>query len=365
MADFLLSRASERGRQHVQRARIHDHRTPPRRMPDRRVSRRPRRGRRRRHPQDGPHRHADAGELLALEPRARGAPKARRASRTGGARARHRARPPGPRARRHRGELAPRARSGRRLGTRDFLELALGVVEALAWVHARHVIHKDLHPGNLVVAAEGTCADHRLRARHAALARVADAMPAGVVEGTLAYVSPEQTGRINRVVDSRSDFYSLGVTFYELLTGRSRSRATAWSSSTPTSPAGPCRRTSSTRTIPEAVSAIVMKLCAKTAEERYQSCAGLRADLEACLSAWCRPPRFRLTRQRRSTSSGSRSAPTNSNAGTPDDPSPIDLFDFRTCREARDEHSVRSPASWSTASGAQLAAFGLLGQMRW
>src|SRR4029079_13588392 len=101
-----------------------------------------------------------------------------------------------------------------------FLELAPRIVRALAVVHAAGVLHKDIKPDNII-------ADPELR--RVALAdfsiasvlteeRSAAASPE-VLEGSLAYLSPEQTGRMNRPVDYRTDYYSLGVTFYELLTG--------------------------------------------------------------------------------------------------------------------------------------------------
>ncbi|WP_293275010.1 AAA family ATPase [Microcoleus sp. PH2017_18_LLB_O_A] len=106
-----------------------------------------------------------------------------------------------------------------------------------------------------------------------------------LLEGTLAYISPEQTGRMNRAIDYRSDFYSLGVTFYEMLTGE-----------LPFSAIDPLELVhchiariapaphSLKPEIPEAISAIVMKLLEKTAEDRYQSADGLRFDLETCLA---------------------------------------------------------------------------------
>src|SRR6185295_12287195 len=111
--------------------------------------------------------------------------------------------------------------------------------------------------------------------------------PPEVIAGTLAYMAPEQTGRMNRSVDSRSDLYALGVTFYELLTG-----ALPFSASEPMEwihchiarkPVPPEERVAG---IPGPLSAIVMKLLAKTAEERYQTAAGIEADLRRCLAEW-------------------------------------------------------------------------------
>ena len=100
-------------------------------------------------------------------------------------------------------------------------------------------------------------------------------------------MAPEQTGRVNRSIDSRSDLYSLGVTFYEMLTG-----SLPFTASDPMEwvhchiarqPAAPSERL---RSVPGAVSAITMKLLSKTAEERYQTAAGVESDLRRCLSQW-------------------------------------------------------------------------------
>ena len=108
-----------------------------------------------------------------------------------------------------------------------------------------------------------------------------------MIAGTLAYMAPEQTGRMNRSVDSRSDLYALGVTFYELLTG-----GLPFTAADPIElihchlarePVPPRERL---QEVPAPLSAIVMKLLAKTAEERYQTAAGVEADLRMCLQRW-------------------------------------------------------------------------------
>ncbi len=112
-------------------------------------------------------------------------------------------------------------------------------------------------------------------------------MPPEFIDGTLAYMAPEQTGRMNRSVDSRSDLYSLGVTFYEMLTGSlpfAASDPMEWVHCHIARQAiAPGERASG---IPAALSSIVMKLLAKTAEERYQTAAGVEADLRRCLTQW-------------------------------------------------------------------------------
>ncbi len=180
-----------------------------------------------------------------------------------------------------------------RLGIGEVLDLAIGIADALASVHERRVIHKDLNPGNIVVGgAPGEVRIIDFGIASLLSREAADATPTGVVEGTLAYVSPEQTGRINRAVDARTDFYSLGVTLYEILTGQvpftGADRMELVHAHIARRPVPPHEIDTA---IPETLSAIVMKLCAKAAEDRYQSCAGLAADLRACLEAWRREGR--------------------------------------------------------------------------
>jgi predicted ATPase/signal transduction histidine kinase/tRNA A-37 threonylcarbamoyl transferase component Bud32 len=175
---------------------------------------------------------------------------------------------------------------GQPLELSRFLTLALSLASTLADVHSRNVVHKDIKPSNIILepSGQGRLIDFGV----ATLQKIEhlDAAPSHMIEGTLAYMSPEQTGRMNRVVDYRTDFYSLGVTLYELLTGRRPFQggdALAWfhahMAQTPTPPHELHRH------VPPAVSAIVLKLLAKTAEERYQSAEGLKADLERCREA--------------------------------------------------------------------------------
>ncbi len=170
----------------------------------------------------------------------------------------------------------------------EFLPIAIALAAALRRVHARGLIHKDIKPANILVdAASGAVwltgfgiASRLPRER-------ANPEPPDEIAGTLAYMAPEQTGRMNRSIDARSDLYSLGVTFYEMLTGTLPFTAAdpmEWVYCHIARLADPPdMRAVQT---PKAVSALVMKLLAKTAEERYQTAAGLEADLRRCLAEW-------------------------------------------------------------------------------
>ncbi|WP_437480332.1 ATP-binding sensor histidine kinase [Sorangium sp. So ce1014] len=175
---------------------------------------------------------------------------------------------------------------GRDIGPAAAIRVALQLAETLGAIHDRNIIHNDIQPSNLLVdPGLGAC---KLTAF--AIASLLPAERAAVCDpwssggGMLHYMSPEQTGRMNRAVDFRSDYYSLGVTLYELTTGSLPFETTdpmelvhAHIARTPILPhqARP--------SVPEALSAVIMKLLSKTAEARYQSAFGLRADLLACL----------------------------------------------------------------------------------
>ena len=169
-----------------------------------------------------------------------------------------------------------------------FLRLAVGVAAALGKVHQYGLIHKDIKPANILVntaSGEVRLTGFGISSRLTRERQPPD--PPEIIAGTLAYMAPEQTGRINRSVNSRSDLYSLGVTFYEMLTGClpfTASDPMEWVHSHIARQAdAPGERASG---IPEVVSSIVMKLLAKTAEERYQTAAGVEADLRRCLNEW-------------------------------------------------------------------------------
>ncbi|WNG39856.1 AAA family ATPase [Archangium violaceum] len=179
--------------------------------------------------------------------------------------------------------------TGQPMEVSRFLSLALSLVSTLGEVHCRNVIHKDIKPSNIMVEPSGET--RLIDFGVATLQQVEhlDAAPTHLIEGTLAYMSPEQTGRMNRAVDYRTDFYSLGVTFYELLTGQRPFQARdalEWChvhmAQTPRPPH------ELNPQVPPALSALVLKLMAKVAEERYQSAEGLQADLERCREALSR-----------------------------------------------------------------------------
>ena len=170
----------------------------------------------------------------------------------------------------------------------DFFSLALQVVEALGQVHNRQVMHKDINPSNIIYSAATGKANIIDFGLSTILPRENIARShMNVLEGTLAYISPEQTGRINRAVDYRTDFYSLGVTFYELLTRQlpfeEKDPLALLHSHLAKTPIPPHQVN---RSIPVALSDIVMKLLSKNAEDRYQSAYGLKADLNTCQQQW-------------------------------------------------------------------------------
>ncbi|MFV8755271.1 protein kinase domain-containing protein [Nannocystaceae bacterium ST9] len=169
--------------------------------------------------------------------------------------------------------------AGARLG---FLHIAIALARTLAQVHERGILHRDIKPSNILVDGESRqvfLADFGLSMLVASDTRYFS--DPDVVEGTLPYISPEQTGRIKRAVDFRSDLYSLGATFYELLTGRRPFVATTPLELIHAHLARRARPVHELRPeLPSLLSAMVMRLLEKLPERRYQSAAGLQADLE-------------------------------------------------------------------------------------
>ena len=167
-----------------------------------------------------------------------------------------------------------------------FLRIAIGSTKAIGHVHRRGLIHKDIKPANVLVEDNGSAwltgfgIASQLPREHQS------PVPLEIIAGTLAYMAPEQTGRMNRSIDARSDLYSLGVTLYQMLTG-----ALPFAADDPLGwvhchiarePVSPAERA----VVPEPLSSLTMKLLAKNAEERYQTASGLEADLRRCLAQW-------------------------------------------------------------------------------
>ena len=194
---------------------------------------------------------------------------------------------------------------GRRLAIREFLAVAVQLAEIFHGLYLNRVIHKDIKPANILIHPE----TQQVKLIDFSIASLLpketqEIQNPNVLEGTLAYISPEQTGRMNRGIDYRSDFYSLGVTFYEMLTGELPfstedpmellhchiakmpmalgNREWGTGNRVGASLADRLQGTGNREEIPQVIADIVKKLMAKNAEDRYQSALGLKYDLEKC-----------------------------------------------------------------------------------
>ncbi|HSI61256.1 MAG TPA: AAA family ATPase [Ideonella sp.] len=169
-----------------------------------------------------------------------------------------------------------------------FFPLALSLAEALECLHRQHVTHRNIQPAGLLRNAATGQAQLLDFSRASMLDREqVPLISPDQLEGALAYLAPEQTGRMNRLVDYRADFYALGATFHELLTGRPpfvADDALEMVHCHLARAPGPLRALRPE--LPEPLSQIVLKLLAKLAEDRYQSAAGLRHDLAHCAREW-------------------------------------------------------------------------------
>ncbi|MEG4421611.1 AAA family ATPase [Microcoleus sp. LAD1_D5] len=207
-----------------------------------------------------------------------------------------------------RGEALKKFLNSRPLELKEFLGIAIQLADTLGKLHDNQIIHKDIKPTNIIItpaSLDVKITDFSIATR---LSRETQTLShPTLLEGTIAYISPEQTGRMNRSLDYRTDFYSLGITFYEMLCGEVPFKATdpmelvhchiakqpvpLWHMISAKEENSRVEITSDTRQsqiqndeIIKAISDIVMKLLAKTAEDRYQSAYGLKADLEQCLN---------------------------------------------------------------------------------
>ena len=176
----------------------------------------------------------------------------------------------------------------------EFLDIAIKLAETLHYLSGERIIHKDIKPANIVINPESGKIQLIDFSISSLLPREQQQLVnPNVLEGTLAYISPEQTGRMNRGIDYRTDFYSLGVTFFEMVTGE-----LPFESSDPMElvhshiakmprALGNCELgIGNGGAIPEVIENIVRRLMAKNAEERYQSALGLKYDLELCRQEW-------------------------------------------------------------------------------
>jgi predicted ATPase len=183
-------------------------------------------------------------------------------------------------------ELILERRKSEELNLTEALRIAAGLARAVSQVHRQGLIHKDISPKNILVNEAGEVWPTGFGIASQLSNERQPSSPPEIIAGTLAYMAPEQTGRMNRSIDARSDLYSLGVTLYRMLTGRLPFAATdamEWVHCHIAREPAPAH---SICDLPVPLSYVVMRLLAKTAEDRYQTAAGLETDLLHCLTQW-------------------------------------------------------------------------------
>lgn len=161
----------------------------------------------------------------------------------------------------------------------DFLNIAIEITHILGRIHHHRIIHRDINPNNIIITEDSQVKIIDLGIA-SQLSNKTLYIGEHVLEGTISYISPEQTGRMNRRIDHRSDLYSLGVTFFEMLTGQlpfqGKDKMGLVHAHLATPPISPEEINPH---IPPVLSKIIQKLLSKNAEDRYQSAYGLRVDL--------------------------------------------------------------------------------------
>ncbi len=169
-----------------------------------------------------------------------------------------------------------------------FFKIALQVVDAIDELHIQHIIHKDINPGNIIInknTLKVKLTDFSISSQ--LIQENQENLSLNNIEGTLAYISPEQTGRTNHAIDYRTDFYSLGVTFYEMLTGQlpfqTEDTLELVHYHLAKMPTSICTINPD---VPSMINLIIEKLMAKVPEERYSSSQGLKSDLIQCQLQW-------------------------------------------------------------------------------
>lgn len=183
------------------------------------------------------------------------------------------------------GQTLKKAFKGKHEDVEDFLHIAIALADVVGKLHEQNIVHKDINPNNILVDLQARDVNiisfgiaSKISSKEQHLGNPDQ------LEGTLAYMSPEQTGRMNRVVDYRSDLYSLGITFYEMLNGNP-----PFDMDDPLEIVHchlanyPKQLYLANSKVPKVISDVIDLLLAKKAENRYQSAVGLKHDLEKCL----------------------------------------------------------------------------------